>query len=298
MGSGITVRSLDPGEDGFPEGEGEWRFVAENQSRRIGGVTLSVAPTTSDPAWLGTLPSHEIIASGFDLPWDGDYLEIGSRLLTGAAGALGDTVPDQVQARVNRDHHDHVEECRALLERSGLNLFQEKQGFRWVDDGTPIEVSPRLAFVTVEEIGTAAFSAVMGRCGEGTLDRNDRYYWGGCGAENWAAQMMVYLGPEDAAMWLVGLAGTDPVGFIAIGSDADWGATIVHIGVVPEHRGRGYIDDLLAAGTLSAQKAGIATMLSDVDTLNQPMAAAMRRNRHMDYNPWHVWDHRGRFVSP
>jgi ribosomal protein S18 acetylase RimI-like enzyme len=298
MGSGITVRSLDPGEDGFPEREGEWRFVAENQSRRIGGVTLSVAPTTSDPAWLGTLPSHEITASGFDLPWDGDYLEIGSRLLTGAAGAMGDTVPDQVQARVNRDYHDHVEERRALLEGSGLNLFQEKRGFLWVDDGTPIEVSPRLAFVTVEEIGTAAFAAVMGRCGEGTLDRNDRYYWGGCGAENWAAQMMVYLGPGDAAMWLVGLRGTDPVGFIAIGSDADWGATIIHIGVVPEHRGRGHIDDLLAAGTLSAQKAGIATMLSDVDTLNQPMAAAMRRNRHMDHNPWHVWDYRGRFVSP
>jgi len=298
MGSSITVRSLAPGEDGFPDGEEEWRFVAEDGGRRIGGVTLSLAPTTSDPAWLGTLPSHELTASGLDLPWDSDYLEIGSRLLTSATAALGDAVPDQVQTRVNRDYHEHVEERRALLGGSGLSLFQEKQGFRWVDDGTPIEVSPRLVFVTVEEIGTAAFAAVMGRCGEGTLDRNDRYYWGGCGAENWAAQMMSYLGPEDAAMWLVGQRGTDPVGFIAIGSDEDWGATIVHIGVVPEHRGRGYIDDLLAAGTMSVQKAGIATMLSDVDTLNQPMAAAMRRNRHMDHNPWHVWDYRGRFVSP
>ncbi|RPI25419.1 MAG: GNAT family N-acetyltransferase, partial [Actinobacteria bacterium] len=143
-------------------------------------------------------------------------------------------------------------------------------------------------------VGRDAFRAVMGPCGEGTLDRNDRYYWGGCGPENWAAQMSVYLDEADAGMWLIGFAEGSPVGFVAVASDEEWGSTIVHIGVLPEHRGNGYIDDLITAGTAAAQRAGITTMLSDVDVLNEPMMAAMRRAGHRDdARPWHVWAYRG-----
>ena len=71
-------------------------------------------------------------------------------------------------------------------------------------------------------------------------------------------------------------------------------ATIAYIGVLPEHRGNGYVDDLLAAGTAAAQRAGFTRILSDVDTENHPMLAAMERaGHHASATPWHVWSHRG-----
>ena len=147
----------------------------------------------------------------------------------------------------------------------------------------------RLTYRTILDVGIDAYQQVMSRCGEGSLDRNDRYYWGGSGRRNWARQMTEYVSDADALMWLIGYARDEPIGYVAVGRDEDWGSTIIHIGVLPDHRGNGYIDDLIAAGTVAARDQGITSMLSDVDVTNTPMMAAMRRARHSeDVRPWHV----------
>ena len=58
--------------------------------------------------------------------------------------------------------------------------------------------------------------------------------------------------------------------------------TVFYVGVVPEMRGRGYVDDLLAAGTatlLEAQAEGgdEKPLRVDTDVGNAPMAAAFER---------------------
>ena len=58
--------------------------------------------------------------------------------------------------------------------------------------------------------------------------------------------------------------------------------TIFYVGVVPEMRGRGYVDDLLSAGTatlLSARETGgdDKPLRADTDVANAPMAAAFER---------------------
>jgi len=202
-------------------------------------------------------------------------------------------VPDLLEVRINNEYHpDAAAMCR-LLETCGMTLFHEKQGFSWVDDGAPIEIGDRLDFRSLPEVGEDTYRSVIAPCGEGTLDRNDRYYWEGCGPDNWAAQMTAFVDEDDASMWRIGFAGDSAVGYVAVMSDDDWGSTIAHIGVVPEHRGNGYIHDLLAAGTAAAQSRGITTMLSDVDVLNRPMIDAMRLGDHReDVRPWHVWVYR------
>ena len=148
-------------------------------------------------------------------------------------------------------------------------------------------------FRAVDDIGIDAYRAVMAPCGLGTLDRNDRYYWGGCGPDNWAAQMTALLDEPDAPMWLAGYLRGTPVGYVAVSSVDDWGSTIAHVGVAPEHRGDGYINELLTAGTFAARRSGITTMLSDVDVVNRPMLAAMRRAGHReDAERWHLWVYR------
>jgi RimJ/RimL family protein N-acetyltransferase len=58
--------------------------------------------------------------------------------------------------------------------------------------------------------------------------------------------------------------------------------TLFYVGVVPEMRGRGYVDDLLAAGTatlLDARAEGGTEkpLRADTDVANAPMAAAFGR---------------------
>ena len=81
---------------------------------------------------------------------------------------------------------------------------------------------------------------------------------------------------------------------MAVGPFDDEGTgTIVHVGVLPEARGHGYITDLLAAANRAARERGYARMLSDVDTENAPMLAAMERAGHRrDRRDWHVWHDR------
>lgn len=268
----------------------EWCFVLEDGSGQVGRVGFRISPTTSDPRWLGSLPPDELSLFGLELPWDDGYLSLGRRLLGEAAAVVDGAVPEVLEVRIINELHDHSEARRHLAEGIGMTVFAEKQGFEWIDDGKPVAASERLEFRSVADIGLDAYRKLMAPCGSGTLDRNDRYYWEGCGADNWAAQMTVYLEEADMPMWLVGYCDTTAVGYIAVARDDDWGSTIVHVGVVPDQRGNGYIHDLLSAGTAAAQQAGLGAMLSDVDVLNRPMTNAMVRAGHRpDRRPWHVW---------
>lgn len=282
------IRDLWDSGDSRPE----WCFVAEADNQRVGRLGLQVSPTTSDPAWLGTLPSHE--ASVYGLAVSGAP-EVGRHLFAHAAAEVGDRLAPTLDLRLNPAYRADAPHLAPLAEKWGFTLFQEKQGFEWKDEGTEIDVPGRLEFPSVDEAGIEAYRSVRARCGEGTLDRNDRYYWDGCGPENWARQMSEYLDPGDAPLWLLGYAGADAVGYVAVVRDEELVATIGHIGVVPEQRGNGYVGDLLAAATEAARRADLARMLSDVDVLNRPMAEAMRRARHLAHPGWHVWAYRAQW---
>ena len=270
----------------------EWCFVIEDGQNRVGRIGFEVQPTMSNPAWLGTLPENELSAFGLDLPWNSSFETAGRALFAAAAGALPE-IPETLEIRTNNEIHPHHRERRELLTGLGFDLFIEKQGFSWVDDGSAVEVPTRLTYETIEDASIDTFRLVMGQCGDGSLDRNDRYYRDGSGPQNWALQMTEYVSEDDTTMWLIGYKNDEAVGYVAVGSDEDWGSTIIHVGVLPDHRGNGYIDDLIAAGTAAAQDRGITSMLSDVDVVNLPMMAAMRRAGHReDARPWHVWAYR------
>jgi ribosomal protein S18 acetylase RimI-like enzyme len=275
------------------ESHPHWCFVIEDGESRVGRVGFRVEPTVTDPAWVGSLPPDELFIYGLDLPWTGDFISIGQQLFEEAAVSLAGDVPDLLEIGIANEVHSHAEARRELMESMGFHLFHEKQGFFWKDDGTRVVVPERLKYRSFNDVSRDTFGTIMGSCGEHTLDRNDRHYWKGCGAENWGRQMTAFVEGADEPMWLIGYAGGEAVGCVAVGSHDDWGSTIVHIGVLPEHRGHGYIDDLMAAATAAVQRAGISSMLSDVDVENQPMIDAMLRAGHRDgRRPWHVWVYR------
>jgi hypothetical protein len=162
----------------------EWCFVAEEDHGRLGRVGFCVTPTMSDAAWLGTLPEYELSGFGLHLPWGGDFENVGRTLFTAAAADLIGTVPDLLEIRINNEVHAHTAERCQMLVRLGFDLFVEKQAFSWADDGAPVKVPGRLTYKNIGEIGIDAYQRVMSQCGEGSLDRNDRYYWEGVGPEH------------------------------------------------------------------------------------------------------------------
>lgn len=97
-----------------------------------------------------------------------------------------------------------------------------------------------------------------------------------------------YRGPQE--WWAVGcLPDGEPVGLV-IPSRNDYSWIIAYIGVVPEHRGHGYIDDLLDHGTRVLADAGAEVIKASTDRGNFPMAAAFHRRGYptvgeqIDYN--------------
>lgn len=127
----------------------EWCFLLEDGSTKVGRIGFRVAPTVSDPAWLGSLPPEELFVFGLHLPWDGDYMDTGRRLIAEATAGISDEVPDLLEVRVNSSVHSHTEARRRLLTASGMDLFQEKVGFTWTDEGGGFDAGERLQYRSV-----------------------------------------------------------------------------------------------------------------------------------------------------
>jgi GNAT superfamily N-acetyltransferase len=143
-------------------------------------------------------------------------------------------------------------------------------------------------------IGQEPFVAVIGRCLTGTLDRADALVLRRYRPEEWASKFLEHRAKgADQGSWLYAdTADGVPIGFAGLAgriSDPRAG-TLVFIGVLPEQRGRHYIDQLIYAAYRAARTRGFTGVSSLVDVANQPMMAAMRRTgADANTDPWHKW---------
>jgi ribosomal protein S18 acetylase RimI-like enzyme len=269
-------------------GRPEWTLVAE-----VGGRPVGRGALFTEPLGCGLDTSEAKLASLW-LDWSHPGVEVAGVALLDAAAGLALPAARSLERRLNPEVHDRIPEWRRVLAAAGFGLFQEKEGFVWTDAGQPLPPPSRLQLRALEEVGTEAFADAMAAGIAGTLDRNDRYYLEVCGPGAWGRQMVEFVEPGDEASWLLGYEPDGMLaGYVALGPFEPGVGTIVHIGVVPERRGRGYVDDLLAAANRAARTRGHRSILSDVDTLNAPMLAAMERADHRPgVRPWHVWSYR------
>ncbi len=258
----------------------EWCFVAEEEEGRpLGRVALWTLPGIEEPFALVLL----------DVSWDGDCVGVGTRLLEDVlneARRLGageiEHVVDVPPMPPQFQHHpeDRVE----LLRSVGFAFRRETGRFEW-RGGEPVTVPGRLSFRTLEEVGEEAFVDAMGRVSEGTLDREIREERERLGPQGAAREFF-----EDArrvkhepSRWLLAYSRPegDLVGLVMPAEPPTF-LTVFYVGVVPEMRGRGYVDDLLAAGTATLlaarrRKGNEKPLRADTDVANAPMAAAFER---------------------
>ncbi|XVQ87930.1 GNAT family N-acetyltransferase [Microbispora siamensis] len=171
-----------------------------------------------------------------------------------------------------------VENRMAVLERAGARLLVERLRLEW-NPGTPVAVpSGRLSFRPVA--GRDELLALMTLVLDGTLDAHSRADLTRMPAERAAAEhyddeLAHYRSPRD--WWRIGTSAEgEPVGFV-IPARNEYNPMIAYIGVVPAHRGNGYIDDLLAEGTRILAGQGVPRIRAATDVGNVPMARAFLR---------------------
>ena len=223
---------------------------------------------------------HPLVMDIFDI--DGDT-EDGVQLLKTALAAVvlaGATPPEYSRFlpadwRGDQQTRQAVHDRMGALERAGAKLFIERLRLEW-RPGTPVAGHRgRLTFRPVRNPGELV--ELMTLVLDGTLDahsRDDltRMTPRQAAQEQYHNEFERYSSPHD--WWRIAtLPDGDPVGFV-IPAHNGYNPIIAYLGVVPAHRGHGYIHDILAAGTSLLAAQDVPRIRAATDVGNTPMAAA------------------------
>jgi RimJ/RimL family protein N-acetyltransferase len=129
------------------------------------------------------------------------------------------------------------------------------------------------------------FLAAFRRVAEGSLDVTTVVGRAAVGADRQAREAMRhYLGmPGPRDWWRLAYTPQGSLAGLAIPSRNPDGPVAGYLGVVPELRGHGYVDDLLAEITHLLARAGALQIQADTDLVNRPMAAAFERARYRNH---------------
>lgn len=237
--------------------------------------------------WARPGAEHPQLMDVFDL--DDDAGDDAVRLVSAALPTLGTEPPDYLRY-VPGDWRDQpavrhgIERRMGALESLGARLFVERLRLEW-RPGTPVpEPTGRLTFRPVRE--PAELIELMTLVLEGTLDAYSRADLTRMSAreaaeEQYRDELVGYASPHE--WWRVAtLPDGEPVGFV-IPAHNGYNPIIAYLGVVPAHRGRGYIDEVLAAGTRLLADEGVPRIRASTDVTNVPMARAFARAGYVNF---------------
>jgi RimJ/RimL family protein N-acetyltransferase len=241
-----------------------WLWMAICDDRLVGRV-----------AWWARDPGGEPSVMDILDVLDTEDVETGVRLLEAAMVGMPRV---QYTRFVSPDWRDAPALWREALERTGATLFVERLRLQW-SPGTPIpEPTGRLRFREVG--GREDLLALLTRVLDGTLDAHSISDLADktpaqVAAEQYDEEFPVYEGPRE--WWRIATTPAgEPVGFVIPSRNA-YNPIIAYIGVLPEHRGHGYIDEILAEGTRILAAQDVPRIRAATDVGNVPMAKAFAR---------------------
>jgi RimJ/RimL family protein N-acetyltransferase len=251
----------------------EWLWIAQRGDRVVARAGW----------WSRAGDEHPLLMDIFDVAGD---IDDGVRLLEIALPAVtpaGATPPEYgrflpADWRDGKDTRQAVNDRMSALERVGARLFAERLRLEW-RPGTPIpEPSGRLVFRPVHDAGELV--DLMTLVLDGTLDAHSRDDLTRISARRAAEaqyhdELERYASPH--GWWRVAtLPDGEPVGFV-IPAHNGYNPIIAYLGVVPAHRGHGYIHDVLATGTRLLAAQNVPRIRAATDVGNTPMAAAFAK---------------------
>ena len=176
-----------------------------------------------------------------------------------------------------------VLERLTALERTGSRVLVERIRFEW-RPGTPVPPpTGRLRFRRIRD--SEELLDLMVRVLDGSLDAHHRDFLTRTTPRQEAERMFEgelahYVSPRD--WWRIAtLPDGTPVGFVTPARN-EYNPVIGYLAVVPEHRGNGYINDILAEGTRFLAGLGVPRIRAATDVGNTPMADAFLRAGYVE----------------
>ncbi|MFJ1705905.1 GNAT family N-acetyltransferase [Kitasatospora sp. NPDC088346] len=160
--------------------------------------------------------------------------------------------------------------------RAGLTREIERLRYEWTPQAPVAEPTGRLVF---REGTDEEFLDAFVRLSHDSLDLATRNELLAMDAEQLAREdFEFYLDcPGERSWWRLAHLPDGTLAGMAIPSATPYHRNVGYLGVVPEQRGRGLIDEVLAEITRFHAAAGADRITATTDTVNRPMAAAFDR---------------------
>lgn len=158
----------------------------------------------------------------------------------------------------------------------GLTRVNERLQFQW-DADRPLPPKPdSLVFAPADD---DTFLRLFADAAVGSLDVMTRRELESSSPDELARAEVEYYRacPGDRSWWHTVAATDGTVVGVAIPSATPRNRNVGYLAVLPEHRGRGYVDGILAFVTRFHAAQGASRVTATTDAANAPMAAAFRR---------------------
>ena len=165
-----------------------------------------------------------------------------------------------------------------LFHNAGFTVEQEKLSYAY--EGTTFPpYAHSLYFRSISEVGEEQYVTMVEGVTRDTLDQLMAADAVRLGSRRAAQEYVDGLKELDfnPDWWKLGYNGDTPVGLILPQRFNENLGAINYVGVLPEHRGKGYGLALLAEGTRLLIESGVTRILADIDVANRPLAAQMER---------------------
>ncbi len=257
-----------------------WMWMALRGSHLIARAAWWSQPGSTVPGALDILDLDD--AGGVDAE-DAAVVLLTTALSQAGIVPAGGHPPDYIRFtapdwREDAPSRHAVENRMRAAGRTGARFFVERLRLEW-RPGTPIPArTGRLAFRPAGD--AAELVALMTEVLDGTLDAHSRDALArmspaDVAAGHYSGEFARYTTPR--AWWQIAeLPGGEPVGFV-IPAHNGYNAIIAYLGVVPKHRGNGYIGEILAEGTRILAAQDVPRIGASTDLGNVPMARAFHR---------------------
>ncbi|MFG2666320.1 GNAT family N-acetyltransferase [Streptomyces sp. NPDC048387] len=174
---------------------------------------------------------------------------------------------------------------REAAARAGLTRDIERLRYEWTlpqlpPGGPPAAGTPAPTGGLVFREGTdEEFLDVFARLAHGSLDLATRHALEAMTAEELAREELAFYRdcPGERSWWRLAHLPDGTLAGMALPSATPYHRNVGYLGVVPEQRGRGLIDEVLAEITRFHAAEGAERVTATTDTVNLPMAAAFDR---------------------
>ncbi len=194
----------------------------------------------------------------------------------GVATPLPHTVRVPTSWRAQPDLVAEVELKTRGAAVAGLTRANERWQYQW-DAGRPLPPEP--AGLVFEPADDAAFVEVIAQAAAGSLDVMTQRELASVPARELALAEIDYYRscPGERSWWRLARDTEGAIVGLAIPSATPTSRNVGYLAVLPAHRGKGYVDRLLAYITRFHAEQGAPRITATTDAVNAPMAAAFER---------------------